>query len=271
MKFLIRDDDTCAFTSPEELTSCYEGIWDKIPVALSVTPFRVPGDYHTGPESFRSVTEPLPLESNPAIVAFLKEKHAERKVEITLHGYEHTLPRGLPEYIGGTDLLEKTRKGKEYLESLLDCRLDTFVPPNNGIMREGLDAIVACGLNLVAIPSLLRSSFRPLRPENLPKYLQIKFHQKMKGRKYPHVLSFKDHKEIAYHSITPSQDIESLLEAFVNCQKADGVFVAAIHYHAFESRLKSGQTLRQALDLLIERAESAPNIQYPTFHELWNS
>ena len=271
MKFLIRDDDTCAFTSPEELIACYEEIWDRIPVALSVTPFRVPGDYHTVPESYRSVTEPLPLESNPAIVEFLKEKQAERKVEITLHGYEHTLPRGLPEYIGETDLLEKTRKGKEYLETLLGCRLDTFVPPNNGIMREGVEAVAACGLNLVAIPSLLKSNFRPLQPGNLAKYLRVKFHQKVMGMKYPHVLDFGDHKEVAYHSITPSQDLESLLEAFVKCQKTDGVFVAATHYHAFNSRLKSGQTLAQALHLLIERAETVPNIQYPTFHELWNS
>ena len=271
MKFLIRDDDTCAFTRPEELVRCYEGIWDRIPVALSVTPFRVPGDYHTVPESYRTVTDPLPLESNPDIVAFLKQETAAGRVEVTLHGYEHTLPRGLPEYVGGTDLLEKTRKGKAYLEEVLGCPVDTFVPPNNGIAREGLDAVVACGLNLVAMPALLRSSYRPVRPGNLPRYLRVKLHQVVHGRRYPHVLDFGDHKEVAYHSITPAQNLEGLLEAFVKCQKADGVFVAAIHYHAFESRLKSGQTLRQALELLIERAAGVEGIEYPSFRELWRS
>ena len=43
MKFLIRDDDTCAMTRPEELEACYREIWDEIPVGLSVTPFRIPG------------------------------------------------------------------------------------------------------------------------------------------------------------------------------------------------------------------------------------
>lgn len=271
MKFLIRDDDTCGFTRPEELVRCYEGIWDRIPVALSVTPFRVPGKQATTPDSPWPGDEPLPLDYNPELVTFLKESLAARRVEITLHGFEHTRPGGQPEYVGGSGLMDKTRRGKAYLEEVLGCRIDTFVPPFNGIAREGLEAVVAAGMNLVAMPSLLRGEFRPFRPGNIPKYLRIKYHQAVHRRKYPYVLDFGDHKEVSYHSITPTQDLEGLLEAFVQCQKADGVFVAAIHYHAFDARLKSGQTLRQALELLIQRAETVPGIEYPTFRDLWNS
>ncbi len=271
MKFLIRDDDTCAFTRPEELEACYKDIWDTIPVGLSVTPFRVPGDYHTVPESYRKITEPLPLESNPEIVAFLREHRAAGKVEVLMHGYDHTLPQGQPEYVAGSDLVEKTRRGKAYLEDLLDCSIDTFVPPQNGIARRGLEAVAANGLNLVGMPSMLRGEFRPFRPENLVQFLKVKYYQSLRGMRYPGVLKFSDHKEVAYFSITPSQSLESLLDDFVKCQKADGIFVAAIHYHAFESRLKSGQTLRQALGILIERAAKVSNITYPTFHEIWNA
>lgn len=269
MKFLIRDDDTCAFTRPEDLERCYAGIWDRIPVGLSVTPFRVPGNYHTVPPSFRTIERPLPLAENPDIVAFLQEHQKLGKVEVLLHGYEHTLPQGRPEYVGGTDLKEKTRRGKEYLESLLACRVDTFVPPNNGIAREGVKAVVAAGLNLVAIPALLRPSFRPVRAENFPKYLQVKYFQVARKTVYPYVMAFRDHKEVAYHSITPTQTLTGLLDGFVRCQAAQGVFVAAIHYHAFDSRLKSGETLRQALAILLDRAAGVPGIQYPTFAQLW--
>lgn len=271
MQFLIRDDDTCAFTKPDDLIRCYEGIWDQIPVGLSVTPFRVPGDNHTVPEAYRGVGNALPLAENGEIVAFLKELQTARKAEVLLHGYEHTLPRGLPEYIGGDDLTTKTAKGKVYLEELLDCRIDTFVPPNNGIMRKGMEAIIAADLNLVALPAMLRPSFRPVGPENVTNFLKVKYFQTVKGMVYPRVLAFRDHKEVAYHSITPSQTLAELIERFVKCRAANGVFVAAIHYHAFESRLGSGETLRQALDILLDRAAGIPGIEYPTFNELWTT
>ncbi len=269
MRFLIRDDDTCAFTDPDELFRCYQGIWDTIPVGLSVTPFRVPGDFHTVPESVRGSNRRMPLEENPDIVAFLREMQAAGKVEVLLHGYEHTMPGGRPEYIGGTDLAGKTREGKAYLENLLSCRIDTFVPPNNGIARAGMEAVIAAGLNVVAMPALLRPAYRPVGLENVPKYLKSKFHQVVHHAPYPHVMRFKDHQEVAYASITPTQTLRGLLARLVACQRARGVFVAAIHYHAFESRLKSGETLRQALEILIERAAVTPNVTYPTFRDLW--
>lgn len=269
MRFLIRDDDTCAFTSPEELVRCYRGIWDRIPVGLSVTPFRVPGNYHTVPESYRHITEPLALETNTEIVSFLKEHRASGKIEVLMHGYDHTLPRGLPEFIGASDLARKTLNGKTYLEDLLECRLDTFVPPNNGIMRAGMEAVIGAGLNLVAMPALLRPSFRPVRPENFLNFLQVKYYQVVKKMVFPEVLNFVDHKEVAYHSITPTQTLEVLLDDFARCQAVSGVFVAAIHYHAFQSRLKSGETLAQALDILLDRAAGVPGIRFCTFADLW--
>jgi len=211
----------------------------------------------------------MPLEENPDLVAFLRERQADRKVEVLLHGYEHTMPGGLPEYVGGTDLGRKTREGKAYLEALLGCRIDTFVPPNNGIMRAGMEAVIAAGLNLVAMPGLLRPSYRPVHAENLAKYLRFRWHLTVRGNPYPYVMRFRDHREVAYCSITPSQDLRGLLRRFVACQRANGVFVAAIHYHAFDSRLTSGETLRQALEILIERASGAPRVTFPTFRELW--
>ena len=57
MKFAIRDDDTSFFTRPEQLLRVYEGIWDRVPVSLSVVPFHgrthtegIPVEYWSGGE-----------------------------------------------------------------------------------------------------------------------------------------------------------------------------------------------------------------------------
>ncbi|MBU8869988.1 MAG: DUF2334 domain-containing protein [Gemmatimonadales bacterium] len=271
MKFLIRDDDACAFTSPKELIKSYGEIWTEVPVGLSVTPFRVPGNAHTVPKSFRTITTPLPLETNPEIVAFLKELQVGGMAQILLHGYDHTLPNGKPEYAGATDLLAKTQRGKEYLEKLLDCRLDTFVPPNNGILRAGVEAIASCGLNLLNTPALLRPSHRPVRPENITNFLRVNYFRRIKRMKYPYPLNFCDHMELACHALTPSQNLESILDAFVNCQRENGVFVVATHYHAFDRKLKSGESIRQALNILLDLAAGVPGIQFPTFSQVWES
>jgi len=270
VKFLIRDDDTCAFTAPEELIDCYGEIWGTIPVGLAVTPFRIPGDHPAVPHRVRGMTDPLPLEQNGEITAFLREQSAAGRVEVLLHGYHHTKPRGLPEYVGATDLVRKTREGKAYLEQLLDCRIDTFVPPNNGIGREGLQGVVAAGLNLVNVPSLLRHGIRPFHPVNLVNYARIRYYRTRFGMRYPHVLVFPDHREVDYFAITPSQEMARLTDDFHRCRDRDGIFVAAVHYHAFERRLASGETIRRALETLIEMALATPGIEFPYFRQIWS-
>lgn len=271
MKFLIRDDDTCAYTHPDNLVRCYAKIWERYPVGLAVTPFRIPGDFHTVPASHRGGTEPLPLADNGELVAFLKEQQSAGRVEILLHGYHHTKPRDLPEYVAETDLLRKTREGKKYLEDLLDCRIDTFVPPNNGIGREGLEAVAACGLNLVNIPPLLRPSRRPIRAVNLRYYFRIRYYRSSKHMRYPYVLRFADHAEVDYHSVTPNQHLEELLDAFVNCRRERGIFVAAVHYHAFGSRLHSGETVEQVLANLLDLADKSDDVTPSTFAGIWSA
>jgi hypothetical protein len=271
MRFLIRDDDTCAYTKPEELVRCYARIWDHQPVGLAVTPFRIPGDFAAVPASHRGGTEPLPLEGNAELVAFLKEQLARSRIEVLLHGYHHTKPRGLPEYVGETDLRRKTRQGKAYLEDLLQCRIDTFVPPNNEIGREGLEAVIACGLNLVNVPPLLRPSRRRLRLENVPNFLKVRYYRAVKKMRFPHVLRFADHSEVDYYAVTASQRLEDLVDGFINCHRESGVFVAAVHYHAFASRLPGGETVGQALAILLDLASKDQDVRPSRFADLWQA
>ncbi len=271
MKFLIRDDDTCAFTRPEELTRCYEGIWHKVPVNLSVTPFRIPGCFKTVPKSFFGQTAPIPLEENQELIAFLKEKQSSGRIHIALHGYNHAKPRGLPEYVGGTNLFEKTKAGKQYIEDVLDCEVTTFVPPNNGIAREGFQAIVGNGLHLINIPPLLRPGFRTVGPRNFIYYLRVKYYSILKKMRYPYVLHFNDHKEAEYYAVTPSQKLSALVDGFKKCVKTDGVFIFSCHYHAFDRRLVSGERIGDVLTIFLELVEKVPDIECLTYDQLWNT
>ena len=270
MKFLIRDDDTCAFTDPEDLKKCYNHIWNDIPVNLSVTPFRIPGAGQTVPAVYRGITRAIPLEENEELVKFLQEILSEGKICIAMHGNHHTKPYNLPEYIGETNLEQKTREGKRYLEKLLSCTIDTFVPPNNGIAKEGLSAIVKNQLNLIGIPSLVRNHYRPVRFVNFKKYLMIKYFKTIHDSYYPHILSVDGHKEVSYCSVTPSQNMAYILKCFEISRKFNGVFIFATHYHAFKKKLTSGEFIGDVLDQIIYKAKDLDNVQFCTYNQLWN-
>ena len=111
MRFLIRDDDTCALTSPADISRCYENIWDRIPVGLAVTPFRIPGPLKPFSGHPFDTGQPVPLEKNPEMVSFLKEMKNKNKIDVLLHGFDHSTPGGLPEFFGGQDLSRKAKSG----------------------------------------------------------------------------------------------------------------------------------------------------------------
>ena len=101
---MIRDDDTCWFTRPEEIRACYEKIWDDMPVSLSVTPYRIPGNDKNLPKHLFGSMEILPLHENTELLQFLRQEIEAGRIDISMHGYHHLCYHGLPEYVGGDDL-----------------------------------------------------------------------------------------------------------------------------------------------------------------------
>jgi len=270
MYFLLRDDDTCGFTDPHELFDCYENIWDKFPVNLSVTPFRIPGNTPTVPEKYRHNYNVLPLSENRPLVELLLDSIKKGRVNIALHGYNHTKPRGLPEYAAAPNLDEKTRKGKEYLEETLQCEIDTFVPPNNTIWKKGLTAIIKNRLNLVGIPSILSANHRQLKPAHFVKYIIVKYYHLLYNGTYPYVLDICGHKEVSYSSLTPSQSLERLKQRFELTYKLKGVFILSVHYHAFNKRLNTGETISDVMYYFLEKVSNLKDIKVVTYKDLWS-
>ena len=89
MKIALRDDDTCYFTSPDELERVYGDVWHRVPVCLATVPFAV-GYPRVGiPESEWHSGRRYPLEENQELVEWLRRRIAERRITIALHGYTH--------------------------------------------------------------------------------------------------------------------------------------------------------------------------------------
>ncbi len=272
MKFLIRDDDTCAMTRPEELEACYGAVWDTIPVGLSITPFRVPGRSLGVPEHLLGSEVPLPLGDAPELVSFLREKIRERKLHVALHGFHHTRPSGQPEYVAGSDLERKTACGKRYLEELLGCRVDTFVPPNNQLGPEGFAAVAAAGLNLVNNQPYPRSGSGPQSPRGGVDTLiaaQYALRNRLGRPNRFAIRSFLGFKQAPYHTLGPGSSLDGLLEVLRECRRCSGVFILATHYHAFERRMLSGESIREGLQRVLAELGAYQGIELPTYAEIW--
>ena len=286
MKFLMRDDDTCALTRVEELQKCYHAILEEIPICLSVTPFRIPGpSFDVSPENR---DKPFALERNKDLLLFLREGIVKGCLDIAMHGYYHAITspgqreplpdygrigkRWWREYLYGDNLEEKTRDGKRYLESILGYEINTFVPPGNAISKQGLKALINHKFNLIGISGImLNYEVTPLNPFNYLNAAKRRF-WKMKHRnfpKYPFVLDFKTHKEITYYLLYPSTDLNELKKEIDFVHSVNGILILSTHYHAFPKKIKSGQTIEYAFRVIMDHVGSKDNINFITYRELW--
>lgn len=257
MKFAIRDDDTSFFTRPEQLLRAYEGIWDRAPVSLAVVPFHgrtrtggIPAEYWSGG------SELYPVADNSDLIAFLRERMVKKQTSIMMHGYSHVdRPEG-HEFETGANLERKVREGKQYLEKVFGVSVRAFVPPHNALSATGYLAVIHAGLDIVQIVGFRRER-RPFALCDLPNLARVvfsKFVWKHPYRYYPYVLDFGAHREVAYHSLTPSVSFQQRLAELEFCRRRRGVFVVATHHWELDRITQDGLTLRQALERLVSRA-----------------
>jgi len=274
LKFLIRDDDTCAATQPQELEACYGEIWDEIPICLSVTPFRVaesPSDFPNAPPELSASGEPMPLERNPELVEFLKDGTARGRLHVALHGYHHVAPGGRPEYVAGEDLERKTKHGKQYTESLLGCRISTFVPPNNTLSRQGYAAVVAAGLNVVNNQNYPRMRLGSLSAEALVDAAlaaRYSVSNRLGRREQYATRSYWRYKQAPYFTAGPAVALSELQAGLRGCPTG-GVFVLATHYHAFERAMQSGESVGEAVRAIVDEARRIPGVEFVDYDRLW--
>jgi len=255
--FAIRDDDTSYYTHPEELAAVYKGIWDTVPVSLSVIPFAAPfGQVHPHFRRDDPLNEPLKsLNENQELVCFLQNLLKENKVEILLHGYSHEYKKIRGKWVAeciwksGKQLREEIMKGKRYLENLLGVRIKVFVPPSNRINSRGIQVIEEAGMNLSGI--LGPWGDRPFSLAYLTAWARRWSYWLLHKGPYPYVLDLGKHKELVAYSLTPSTDWQKLIKRLELCARIGAPFVVATHYWELIEYPQLHQQLRQLIDLAL--------------------
>jgi len=267
--FAIRDDDTCYFTHPEELDSCYSGIWDTCPISLSVVPFHACTKSGAVPKKYWSGDKIFSLEDNQELVRFLRDGIARDRINITLHGYHHKdEPDGF-EFAAGNDLARKVAEGKRYLEDLLGQPIKVFVPPHNTLGRTGYRAVLNAGLHISGI-----QPFRPSLRGYDPRITAIGIRRRIRARLTKHnqscLIKFPDgHIEVPYHPLTPVTCPQSLLDNFNKTAQTGGVFCLATHYWEFDVPGRGqSYTIRQILGHLWKKVEHRDQMAFVTLSEL---
>lgn len=235
MKFAIRDDDISYFTKPENLKRTYRGIWDVAPVSFAVIPF-IHGSVRFIPKKYQK-DKIYPIDKNKTLVNFLKKKVIEGKASIILHGYSHRRSERGHEFQTDSNLYEKVREGKEYLEGIFDTKITCFVAPNHTYSKQGMKAVIDNKLNIVGSPSLRNRPFfwQWGHVKNITKLSLFRL-CKGPGIRYPYQLDFKTHREIYCYGIITSSKIFELKKGLEFSKKKNGVFCVALHSNTMSNR-----------------------------------
>jgi hypothetical protein len=269
VQFCIRDDDTCFFTTPDDLERAYGEITKFGPVSLAIIPFCRAGSNRAVPEKLRDSWSVHPLHENRSLVSWLRASIAVGRFEAMLHGYHHDEYESGAEFVNGSDLVRKVSDGRKYLEDLLGAPVRVFVPPHNAIGRQGLKAIAGEGLHLGCTAGV-RSGWSPLSPMTWITWIRLRKWRARGGLGIPWVLDLGDHREISGNAVTPSSTLQDNEARFDCARQVDGVFCAATHYWEFDypSMQAGTPTVREHLRQLIGRVVSDPDVVWRSVGEI---
>jgi len=259
MKVAVRDDDTCYFTSPDDLERVYGDVWQRVPICLATVPFAIGYQRPGIPSAQWHSAEAFALERNPPLVAALKELAAGRRITIALHGYTHQdFPQGY-EFQAAPDPETRVREGLEYLSGTLGTDISIFVPPHNALSKPALAAVAAAGLNILGSFLSFRPSMRAwdLRtPGNwwrVARYRRATRRRKADRMVYPRLLRYATHAEFGCHSLIPGTTLEELVAGFEEARGVGGDFCLATHYWEVDQAMKS--VLLRFLDYAARHAD----------------
>lgn len=230
MKFAIRDDDICYFTSPKDLEKAYGILKDtKGPISLAVVPYTVSTHGNCKPYG---VDKPgkFRIGDNVNLVKHLQEGVNFKKYDILLHGYSHEYKRinnkWVPEMLwkSDEDILTQIAEGKVYLENLFGTTISVFVAPNNAIDQKGIKVIEKLRMNYSGI---IYFRDREISKKYIKNFSIRWVYRFIKKIPYGAVLDYGKHKEkYAY----PLSSIERLKREYHLCKIINTPFILNTHY-----------------------------------------
>lgn len=236
MKVIIRDDDISAATKPEMLELLYGRLWNAgFPICLSVIPqqscnvliqYMTPNieyDFNVPPE-LRGKKKKLDIRNHPDLVEYLKMKNEQSKIEIVLHGLDHSYLEFLSNDYKKLD--SKVKRGIQILESTFDFCVKTFVAPFDAISPIGIDIVLKNGLNLCTHSSKL------LEHRNISQYLLARVDNWLTTFKYNQRTIYIADISLFDPIKHPEQSMNLALAALENIP-LDGLLIFVNHYWSF--------------------------------------
>jgi hypothetical protein len=291
MRFVLRDDDTSYFTTPEELQKAYDFIWHRVPVSLAVIPnasdlfyifsknSNLFGNFEKQLKLLREMGEAKvrslsgsthSLLENQELVQFLRTMQASQKIEILLHGYDHNIGYAGYEFESAQDFSWKIIAGKKLLTDALGTTVTVFVPPNNRISRIAVRAIAGHQLNLLSTnhPSWRT---RPVWLLDRRTILALAAHEckRIFGRCrvfYPHILNYTI--GLKEFICLPLDADEGLLQNQLQYAfKTGGEFCLYTHYYA----IAEDDSKKKKLTRIVEYARGLGEVEFCTASALFQT
>jgi hypothetical protein len=269
VKIALRDDDTCYFTSPSELERVYGDVWQRVPVCLATVPFAVGYPRAGIPESEWHSGRRFPLDANPELVEWLRQRIAERRITVALHGYTHEdYPDGF-EFQAAPDLDRRVAEGHAYLERVLATPIRVFVPPHNALSKRGLAAVSRARLNVLGSFLSFRPSHREWDRRTLANWWRIWRFRRATARDrsdrlvYPHPLRYTRHAEFGCHGLIPTTSFDDLASGLDEARRFGGDFCLATHHWEVDDRLKS------VLMRFLDHAAKLADVRFVTAEDLF--
>jgi hypothetical protein len=230
MRFAIRDDDTCYFTSPGELEAVYSRLWPSAPVSLAVTPNAVESFFPGDPDRFHQGEFPRPLAENRELCGWLRSKVEAGRISVLLHGHTHEYRRGeagrlVPECLWKSPgrLASETRLGRQQIFEALGVLPSVFVPPGNAMSRAAVRAVAASVPRILAAVPLRQPSFSAA-------WARRAWHQVRSGGPNPRPEWYEGAWLHPCYPLTGQVSFARLREQFLRCQRRGADFVVSVHY-----------------------------------------
>lgn len=255
MYFAIRDDDISYFTKPEELDQAYDFLKEmglEGPVSFSLVPYTVPNHHeNVFPYGKGHPWGYYLLGDNPDLVGYLKEKYKEGKADFLLHGCSHEYKkvrgRWMPEMLWKDEsrLKKELKEGKDYLEDLLNIRLQVFVAPGNKIGPDGIAAIEKLEMDYSGI---LRLFDRRPSPRYAHHFLHRWSYRLAKGLPLPQAMDFGGHTERVAYML---EDEEKMHLAYDACKSRNVPFQFYVHYWQINRSPEMKHRLKNLVEYLI--------------------
>lgn len=250
MKFAIRDDDTCFFTSPEDLQEAYDFVLDGC-ISLSIVPKTVPmhknNFYPYGNFKFGYYS----LSDNSKLVAYLKEKINERKYEVLLHGYSHEYKcvdgnwKAEMIWKEKSQIEEELKMGKQFLEGILSTSINIFVAPNNAISKKTIDVLEKLGLDYSGI---IQHKDRRVTVKYLKNYILRWGYRAAYGIQYGGVLDYGGHLELNAYAL---DSVKRLKFEYEKCKEKGHPFVIYTHYWSLLNNTVTKKCLKEIYEYVM--------------------